>query len=242
MVPNMTLTHKCLAPQLSRGDQAWLGPHDKLTATWSSADAESGIVKTEYCVGTLPVGCQMQPMTELPANATTVTCHNCQLGHLQTYYVSVRVWNGAGLATVATTEGVHVDLTPPHLGDVLMDKDFVPCTRNCSLYSNITVISEPESGVKSCSYAIADSNGFVTPFVNNSQKPGIQASGVELAAGKKYWTVVRCENNVGLVTERVSSAAALVDDTPPTQVNPDHVIYSDCFLLRCFDTFSSFFL
>ena len=209
--------------QVRSSPGGWLGPHDKLAATWSSADTESGVVKTEYCVGTLPVGCQIQSMTELPANATTVTCHDCQLGHLQTYYVSVRVWNGAGLATVATTEGVHVDLTPPFIEDVAMPTKFTACTSNCTLTANVSVLADDESGLKSCSYAVTNSTRLVTLFTDRGLSTSTQIAGVDLVPGEKYWIVVRCENNVGLVTEKVSTAAVLVDNTPPTKVTTPRI-------------------
>ena len=212
------LTLSSFVLQMSRGSQAWLGPDNKLTVTWSSADTGSGISRTEFCVGTVPVGCQIRPMTELSANATTVTCQDCRLQHQQTYYVSVRVWNGADLATVASTDGVSVDLTPPYVGDVAVETEFSSCTTNCSLTSNITVFTDDESGVKSCGFAIRNSTHFMTSFVDNGLERRTQASGVSLVPGQKYWTVVRCENHVGLVTEQISTAPVFVDNTPPTKV------------------------
>lgn len=45
----------------------------------------------------------------------------------------------------------------------------------------------------------------------------MEATDLELMNGQQYYTVVRCENNVGLTTERVSSPV-VVDNTPPSKV------------------------
>ena len=157
-------------------------------------------------------------MTELPSNATRVTCNDCRLNHQGTYYITVRVQNGAGVYTVKTTEEIKVDLTPPTVRDVIPVSDVTSCVTNCSLVSNVTFFKDKESGVKSCSYAIRNSSHFDTGFVNNGLRRTVVAAGLHLVAGERYYTAVRCENNVGLVTEQVSTMPVLVDDTPPTKV------------------------
>lgn len=157
-------------------------------------------------------------MTELSSNATKVTCNDCQLNHQGTYYVTVRVQNGAGVYTVKTTEEIKVDLTPPTVGKVIPVSDVTSCVTNCTLASNVTFFKDKESGVKSCSYAIRNSSHFVTGFVNNGLRNTVEAAGLHLVAGGRYYTAVRCDNNVGLVTEQVSAIPVLVDNTPPTKV------------------------
>lgn len=227
--------------ELSRGSRLWLGPGEKLQASWKSSDPESGISKTEFCVGTVSVGCQVKSMTELSSNATKVTCNDCQLNHQGTYYVTVRVQNGAGVYTVKTTEEIKVDLTPPTVGKVIPVSDVTSCVTNCTLASNVTFFKDKESGVKSCSYAIRNSSHFVTGFVNNGLRNTVEAAGLHLVAGGRYYTAVRCDNNVGLVTEQVSAIPVLVDNTPPTKgsviVSADRThdvfgIHSNCYLFN----------
>lgn len=157
-------------------------------------------------------------MTELSSNATKVTCNDCQLNHQGTYYITVRVQNGAGVYTVKTTQEIKVDLTPPIVSKVIPVSDVTSCVTNCTLVSNVTFFKDKESGVKSCSYAIRNSSHFVTGFVNNALRKTVEAAGLHLVAGERYFTAVRCDNNVGLVTEQVSTIPVLVDDTPPTKV------------------------
>ncbi|KAJ7365969.1 hypothetical protein OS493_002708 [Desmophyllum pertusum] len=140
--------------QVTAGSKLWIGPTDTLHATWKSQDLESGIDKTEFCVGTLPVGCQIKSMTEKLPNSTDVTCSDCHLNHDGTYYLSIRVTNGAGLFTVIATNGTNVDLTAPSLADIVPQFYVTSCVTNCTLVSNITGVQDDESGVRRCSYAI----------------------------------------------------------------------------------------
>ena len=191
---------------------------DSLKASWKSRDPESGVFKTEFCVGTVAVGCQLKSMTELSWNSTDVTCDDCPLNHLGAYFVTVRVTNGAGLFTLTSTDEIKVDLTAPLLGDVIPVNEVTQCVSNCLLIANVTSFADDESGVKWCSYAIRNSTHFITNYTNIGLNKTIEAEGLQLVAGEKYYVTLRCENNVGLVSEKVSTGPILVDDTPPTKV------------------------
>ena len=159
-------------------------------------------------------------MTEIPVNLTKVTCTDCQLNHRETYYISIRVTNGAGLFAVTATNGTKADLTAPIIGDVVMQFSFVSCVTNCTLVANITSVQDDESGVRICRYAIRNSSSFVTDFVDNKMNATIEAIGLRLPAGENYYIVVRCENLVGLSSE-VTSSSVMVDNTPPSKVRDD---------------------
>ncbi|KAL9987472.1 hypothetical protein ACROYT_G001785 [Oculina patagonica] len=202
--------------EVTAGSKLWIGPTNGLRAFWKSQDLESGIEKTEFCVGTLPVGCQIKSMTEILPNATHVTCSDCRLSHYGKYYLSIRVTNGAGLFTVIATNQTRVDLTAPFLGDIIPQFYVTSCLTNCTLVSNITSVQDDESGIRLCSYAIRNSTDFVTDFIDNGLSMTVQATGLQLLPGQSYYTLVRCENNVGLATESVSSPV-IVDNTPPSK-------------------------
>lgn len=197
----------------------WLTHGNKLRASWKSRDPESDVSKTEFCVGTVSVGCQVKSMTEVPSNSTEITCDDCQLSHRGTYYVTIRQTNGAGLFSVAATDEIKVDLTAPFVGSVIPATDVTSCVTNCTLVANVTFFEDKESGVKSCSYAIRNSSHFIVDFVNNGLDKTVQATGLQLVAGERYYVVVRCENNVGIVTQKASTLPVVVDDTPPTKVS-----------------------
>lgn len=58
----------------------------------------------------------------------------------------------------------------------------------------------------------------MTDFVDNGLSTTVEATGLQLLPGQSYYTVVRCKNNVGLSTDRVSSPV-IVDNTPPSKVH-----------------------
>ncbi|KAJ7365975.1 hypothetical protein OS493_002716 [Desmophyllum pertusum] len=124
--------------------------------------------------------------------------------------------NGAGLFTVIATNGTNVDLTAPSLADIVPRIHVTSCVTNCTLVSNITGVQDDESGVRRCSYAIRNSTDFVIDFVDNALSTTVEATGLQLLAGQSYYTVVTCENNVVLTTEKVSSPVT-VDNTPPSK-------------------------
>ncbi|KAL9987466.1 hypothetical protein ACROYT_G001779 [Oculina patagonica] len=226
--------------EVTAGPNLWIGPSDNLHASWKSEDLESGIDKTEFCVGTLPLGCQIKSMTEILSNATNVTCSDCRLSHYGTYYLSIRVTNGAGLFAVISTSGIKVDLTAPFLGDIVPQFYFTSCVINCTLVSNITGVQDDESGIRLCGYVIRNSTDFVTDIVENGLSTTVQATGLQLQPGQSYYTVVKCVNKVGLTTESVSSPV-IVDNTPPSKgsviVSEDRThdvfgIHSSCHLFN----------
>ena len=212
-----------ICQQLTRGFRSWLGPRDFISATWQSYDLQSQIKTTEYCIGTSPNGCQTKPMTMLPHNSTNITCTDCTLRHLVKYYVTVRVWNQAGLYTVATTEKVQADFTPPLPGQVVPTDDVISCTSNCSLMSNISGFTDQESGLNICRFAIRNHDKrFITSFVPFNPPTLASARGLTLEHGQRYYTIVSCTNNVVLETKVSSDIGVLVDVTPPTKVTSNY--------------------
>ncbi len=88
-------------------------PETSVSASWYTEDAESGIGKHEYSVGTTPGGTDVVGWTDvgllLGMNHTGLSLTNGQL-----YYVNLRVTNGAGLETTQTssqTRAVHAAAT-----------------------------------------------------------------------------------------------------------------------------------
>lgn len=132
-------------------------------------------------------------------------------------HISIRVTNGAGLFNVTATNKTEVDLTAPVLGDIVPQFTITSCVKNCTFLANITDVQDEESGVKSCSYAIRNSSAYVVDFVENGLNTTVEATGLHLMTGVNYYIVVRCENNVGITTERKSSPVTL-DNTPPSKV------------------------
>jgi hypothetical protein len=68
-------------------------------------DPETGIVLTEYAVGTTPGGQEVRPFTTC-ADPTVVSAPGLSLAPGTSYYVTVRATNGAGLSTTASSGAI----------------------------------------------------------------------------------------------------------------------------------------
>ena len=77
-------------------------------------DLESEISGYEICLGTTQGDCEIKEFENIGMN-TTHTFSDVTLVHKQTYYVTVKAVNNAGLWTLGTSDEIYVDLTPPYL-------------------------------------------------------------------------------------------------------------------------------
>ncbi len=86
--------------------------HSIIAVQWNGFwDKESGIRTSYVCVGTQPGECNGNNFTDV-GNSTTHTFHDLQLVQGETYFVSVKAQNGAGLTSdVKTSDGIVVDKT-----------------------------------------------------------------------------------------------------------------------------------
>ena len=99
-------------------DIDYISPDTVLSAHWEKiADLESGIMQSQYCVGTKPFGCQIKPMTSVGRNLS-FTCPDCIIKEGMRLYVTVQVTNGAGLSETRHSGGMLLDVSPPLMGDV----------------------------------------------------------------------------------------------------------------------------
>ena len=83
-------------PVVSDNGRYQMSTTDQLSATWGSGDAESGLGAAEFCVGTQPGLCDILDWGPTPIDGS-VQAPGLSLEYNQTYYVSVRTKNGAGL-------------------------------------------------------------------------------------------------------------------------------------------------
>ena len=80
----------------------------QLGASWTSADAESGISEFQYAIGTTPGGEDVRPFTSTPQNSVVVTGLNLQTGVM--YFFAVRSVNGIGLRSeIGLSDGIRFD-------------------------------------------------------------------------------------------------------------------------------------
>ena len=86
--------------------------HSQIAVQWNGFwDKESGVRTTYVCVGTLPGDCNIKNFTDM-RNSSTITFQDLLLIQGQTYFVSVKAENEAGLTSeVQTSDGIVVDKT-----------------------------------------------------------------------------------------------------------------------------------
>ena len=149
-------------------------------------------------------------------NATFATKANVTLITGQRYYATVVARNRAGVYGQMCSEAVLYDGTPPTLSSST-NGDVQDVTSDLSsLTCRWTPFRDPESGLKSCSLKVRDSqdNEIAQQQITTDQT-STTINHLQLKSGQTYTCQISCENGVGLSSEQ-SSNRVLVDDTPPT--------------------------
>ena len=158
-------------------------------------------------------------MMPVPKNRTTISCSDCKLKHGETYFMTIRVWNKAGIFTLATTEGITTDLTPPISGLVLPDNLYMPCINRCTLAAMLRGFRDSESGIKNCVFNVKSSNGSaVGPGKYKTNTNRTVATNLSLEHQGTYQITVTCVNSVGESSKEIVSPTVKIDNTPPTKV------------------------
>jgi hypothetical protein len=123
--PKLTIVYDTTVPSTpSVTDGDYTNDNTQLTASWSSADAESGIDEFQYALGTMPGGSDVVGWTSA-GTSMGVTKMGLSLSD-GTYYFSVKVMNGGGLwSSVGTSDGIIVDTTGPTFSTIAATPDWV---------------------------------------------------------------------------------------------------------------------
>ena len=133
--------------------------------------------------------------------------------------MTIRVWNMAGIFTLATTEGITADLTPPISGLVLPDNLYMPCVNRCALAATLRGFRDGESGIKNCVFSVKSSNGTaVGPGKYKTNTKRTVATNLSLEQQGTYQIAVTCVNSVGESSKEIASSTVKIDNTPPTKV------------------------
>ena len=205
--------------KFERSGNEYIGPQDSLSGNWKTFDDESGIDFAEYCFGTTTGGCNVQDMRRVLDHEITVGCFHCELKDKHTYFMTVRVWNKAGLFSVATTKGVTVDLTAPVGGKLSLNKTFISCTGRCSILAEYRGFEDKESGVGTCEFSIKTIDGItVMPVQHTTNANQVEAKDLILQHGQSYKIAVACYNTVWERSLEVFSSPIRIDNTPPEKV------------------------
>jgi len=191
-----------------------------IDASWTGfADAQSGVVRYEWAIGTTSGGTDVQAFTSA-GTSTSATSSSLALSTGATYYVTVRAFSGAGLAVTASSDGVKVDATPPAAGVVNdgPDADVDSQVSLTAISANWTGFADAESGFLRYEWAIGTTAGGedVQAFTSVDAAVSATSSALSLAVGTTYYVTVRAINAAGLAVTATSDGVAPAAPPQPT--------------------------
>jgi len=129
------------------------------------------------------------------------------------------VRNKANLFSLATTEKIQADWTPPTKGEIVPLTLVLSCAQNCTLTFNVSGFEDKESGLNSCQLAVRNNTSLVTLFTPFNPPNVVSIVNFTAEHGQYYYADVSCSNKVGLVINSTSEDGVLVDLTPPQKVS-----------------------
>lgn len=197
------------------------GSSTSISANWAGvfSDAVAGITSYEWAIGISPGATNVQGYASV-GTATSASASGLTLVQGQTYFVTVRACNGAGLSSSATSDGVMVGGAPLITGAPSDGggADIAFQSSTTSLSANWAgVFSDAQSGISGYEWSIGTSAGAVN--VQNFTSIGLATSatrtGLSLTSGLTYFVTVRATNGVGLITT-ASTNGVTVDKSAPT--------------------------
>jgi len=195
----------------------------QLSANWTeAADAQSGIVKYWYAIGTGAGATDVVDWTD-NGNNTSVTKSGLALTNGQIYYFTVKAENGIGLRGAArNSNGQTVDTTAPSGPGVVNDgvgADIACSGSITQLSANWTAASDVQSGIAKYWYAIGTTTDAadVTDWTDNGDSLSVTAMGLSLTSGQTYYFMVKAENLTGQQSSAVNSNGQTVDTTVPSE-------------------------
>ncbi len=185
---------------------------NRLHASWTATDAESGIIEYQYSVGTSNDGTDIVGWTSAGA-ATEVTIEGLSLSDGGTYYISVRAKDNVGWwGAPGSSDGITVDLSKPSTPMVTDDGDI---TYSFGSLHAVWEADDAQSGIAEYSYAIGTSPYAtdVAGWTSSGPSAGINRTGLSLTDGISYYFTVKARNGAGLwsdvgVSDGISCMAA----------------------------------
>lgn len=203
-----------------RNDLELQSSTSEISANWSPfTDSNGRITLYEMCVGTEQEKCDVSDFVSLGI-ALKGSIHGLSLNHTRRYFVTVRATNEAGYSTMATSNGVLVDSTPPVGGEVrdgrtLADIDFQ--AGDTYIYANWDEFQDVESDVTRYIWCAGTRKGTcdIIPETNVGDRTSVgRQIRPPLTAGMAVFVTVSAYNGARAIT-RVSSDGFKVDSTPP---------------------------
>ena len=198
----------------------------EIRGSWDGVkDNESGIRRSEYCLGTTPLTCVHGSSEAGSSTSGTIGPFTPQ--SQVEYYVTVFTENRAGLTSVMSSKKLIFDTSPPSQGTVNdgvdQDIDFTDSMRTLGI--RWEGFKDEESGISSCSWSLIEqsasdnSSFFGNDTVVFSQLVGSSGNlthgNLSLVPGARYVSKITCTNGDGFSSTSFSDGV-IVDVTPPS--------------------------
>ncbi|MBC8402241.1 MAG: PQQ-binding-like beta-propeller repeat protein, partial [Candidatus Marinimicrobia bacterium] len=201
-------------------DIAYTGSDTSLSANWSGfSDGVSGIEEYEYTIGTTSGGTEVVDWASVLGD-TSVTKGDLTLSNGETYYVSVRGTDRVGnTSTVVSSDGVIVDTGSPVAGVIIdgsvTDLDWINSVTTLS--AAWSGFSDTLSGIEGYEYALGSSSGSsdVVDWTDVDTNRTVSRSDLTLSEGMTYYFSVRATDQVGNISQILTSDGITVDLTKP---------------------------
>ncbi|MEW6200373.1 MAG: FG-GAP-like repeat-containing protein, partial [bacterium] len=209
----------------SGADEDYTTDTSQLSANWSaSVDAESGIVRYLYAIGTTAGATDVVDWTD-NGTATYITHTGLSLTQAQTYFFTIMSENDAGLQSIpASSDGQTVDTSAPTAPAAVNDgtgADITYAASATQLSANWSSSSDPESGIARYWYAIGSTAGAtdVVDWTDNGTATAVTKTGLTLTNGQTYYFTVKAENGAGLLNGATDSDGQEVETTSPLPIS-----------------------
>jgi len=209
------------------GDINFQSSRTQVSGNWDGfVDAQSGIERYRWCVGTNPSECDVVPISDVGLK-TSASATGLHLYDGMVLTVTVEACNHAGLCARKTSDGFVVDGTPPIAGIVLdgyagLDAAYSPRPKTFELHWDS--FFDPDSGIAyfewcaGTTVASCDEISWQMVYLD-SKAFGTKPNRANLTMQTLYGSV-RATNKAGL-SVIMSSNGVRVDSTPPiAQIQP----------------------
>lgn len=192
----------------------------EVSAKWLPfLDPESGITEYQVCLGTKQYSCDVKEFQSfgkrLQANITGL-----DLNHTDSYHITVRAFNGAGLFVVSSSESVTMDTTPPleaRVRDGETSQDIDIQWDDSIIAANWDEFSDPESDIIKYLWCAGTQTGVcdVVPQTDVGKSLRVQkAMSPTMPSGLTVYITVIAVNGAGAESQGYSDGMT-IDTTPP---------------------------
>ncbi|XP_072048763.1 uncharacterized protein [Amphiura filiformis] len=188
-------------------------------AKWHFIDNESPIIDYTWAIGLVKGGTQLQEFKSVGTNSHAINS-DLTLTHGSKVVVSVVAKNAVHLQTVAYSDAVVIDLTPPVI--TFINVETTRALQGMAYQSSEQFIvnweaSDEESDIENCKWAIGSTagNNDIRDFASSNHSVNfIHDLGNNVTHGQRLYLTVTCTNKAGLMATQNSDAITILTRPP----------------------------